>query len=143
LTVASLQEDAFTAEDQDLLAQIGQQIALAVAALTRYHWPGNVRELENIVERAVILSRGSELEIPLGELKAEPEPELAMAAAASSEDRSSGGSTLEAFERDYIRRVLEETNWVVAGPAGAAQRLGMKRTTLQAKMRKLGITRGQ
>src|SRR5262245_46767373 len=103
----------------------------------RYHWPGNVRELENVVERAVILSQGPELEIPLGELKMTPTPKPApigpvVAAAAS---------TLESVEREHILRVLEETRWVIAGPGGAAARLGMQRTTLQAKMRKLGISR--
>jgi len=96
-----------------------------------------VRELENVVERAVILSQGPELEIPLGELKMTPTPKPApigpvVAAAAS---------TLESVEREHILRVLEETRWVIAGPGGAAARLGMKRTTLQAKMRKLGISR--
>ena len=94
-------------------------------ALTHYHWPGNVRELENLVERAVILSPGPELRVPVAELK---QP---------SEARSS--LSLQAAEREHIVRVLRETNGVVGGPRGAASRLGLKRTTLQSKMRKLGI----
>jgi formate hydrogenlyase transcriptional activator len=109
------------------------------ATLARYHWPGNVRELENVIERAVILSRGPELEVPLGELKVTPAPEPVVRA--KPEAAASGSSTLQSVERDHILQVLEETKWLVAGPAGAAAKLGMKRTTLQAKMRKLGITR--
>jgi formate hydrogenlyase transcriptional activator len=100
-----------------------------MAALSRYHWPGNIRELENLVERSVILSHGPDLHVPLGELKAP----IASA--------SNGVSTLEAAERDHITRALREVNWVIGGPAGAAARLGMKRTTLQSKMRKLNIAR--
>ncbi len=95
-------------------------------ALTRYHWPGNVRELENLIERAVILSPGPELRVPVAELK---QPSEAPA-----------NLTLQAAEREHMVRVLRETNWVVGGPRGAATRLGLKRTTLQSKMRKLGIS---
>ena len=98
-------------------------------ALTRYHWPGNVRELENLIERAVILSAGPALRVPLAELK--PPAEAATEALV----------TLEAAERQHILRALEETNWVLGGPRGAATRLGMKRTTLQSRMSKLKITR--
>ena len=100
----------------------------AMEALTRYAWPGNVRELENLIERAVILTRGTALEIPLVELRA-ASPEAATPV------------TLEDAERDHIRRVLEQANGVVGGSNGAAARLGMKRTTLQSKMKKLGIAR--
>src|SRR5271157_1464466 len=95
-------------------------------ALTRYHWPGNVRELENLIERAVILSPGPELRLPVAELEQHSEIPSDL--------------TLEAAEREHILRVLRETNWVVGGPRGAATRLAMKRTTLQSKMRKLGIS---
>jgi formate hydrogenlyase transcriptional activator len=105
----------------------------AMKALAGYHWPGNVRELENVVERAVILSSGPELEIPLSEFKP-PAP-------SASAHFSDGPSTLEEAERKHILRALVETRWVVGGPAGAAARLGMKRTTLQSVMRKLGIAR--
>ena len=108
--------------------------ARAMNALTEYHWPGNVRELENFIERAVILTRGIELELPVNELR-----QRGPAAAAIS--RPSTLATLEHAEREHIVRALTETAWVIGGPAGAAARLGMKRTTLQSRMRKLGITR--
>jgi formate hydrogenlyase transcriptional activator len=98
-------------------------------ALTRYSWPGNVRELENLIERAVILSRGPALHVPL------PEDRL------SGEANVASPITLEAAERDHILRTLRDTNWVIAGQHGAATRLGMKRTTLQSRMAKLGISR--
>lgn len=101
----------------------------AMEALCRYSWPGNVRELENFIERAVILSQGTELSVPLGELKA------------TVRDGYQPVTTLHAAERDHILRALEETNWVIAGPSGAATLLGMKRSTLQSKMIKLGISR--
>jgi formate hydrogenlyase transcriptional activator len=107
--------------------------AEAMAALTAYHWPGNVRELENLIERAVILSRGPALEIPLHEMK--PADKTA------GKTVPSGDLTLAANEREHILRVLEETDWVVGGPHGAAARLGLKRRTLQARMQKLGISR--
>ena len=102
----------------------------AMEALTLWHWPGNVRELENLIERAVILSRGSVLHVPLTELRpvAEVEP-------------VPNSATLEAAEREHILRVLRGTQGVIGGPHGAAARLGLKRTTLNSKMRKLGITR--
>jgi len=103
----------------------------AMAALTAYNWPGNIRELQNLIERAVILTRGSVLEIPLVELK-----QSARAAA-----NGTNGVTLEAVEREHILRVLGDSKWVVGGPTGAAARLGLNRTTLNNRMRKLGITR--
>ncbi len=106
--------------------------AKSMTALTEYHWPGNIRELENFIERAVILSRGAELQVPLAELK-----QRANAAPMVS---SNGLATLEHAEREHITR-LAETDWVIGGPTGAAVRLGMKRTTLQSRMKKLGIAR--
>ncbi|HEV2401847.1 MAG TPA: sigma 54-interacting transcriptional regulator [Candidatus Sulfotelmatobacter sp.] len=97
--------------------------------LSEYHWPGNIRELENMMERSVILSSGNVLQVPLPELRVEP--------ASKGEPESS----LEAAEREHIVRVLRESNGVISGPAGAAQRLGLKRTTLQSRMQRLGITR--
>ena len=101
-------------------------------ALMRYSWPGNVRELENLVERAVILSRGTTLEIPRSELRQRAEAPVG---------DSASPTTLEEAEREHIRRTLEQVNWVVGGANGAASKLGMKRTTLQSKMKKLGIAR--
>ncbi|HEY7322444.1 MAG TPA: sigma 54-interacting transcriptional regulator [Candidatus Binatia bacterium] len=106
--------------------------AKAMTTLTEYHWPGNVRELENFVERSVILSRGKELQIPVSELSQKTKLSLAPA---------DGFATLENAEREHIVRALSETNWVIGGPAGAAAKLGMKRTTLQSRMIKLRITR--
>jgi formate hydrogenlyase transcriptional activator len=103
----------------------------AMAALTGYQWPGNVRELEHFIERAVILTQGSELDVSLSELKS-----FAPAAHASI-------STLEVAEREHILRALEEANWIVGGSNGAAAKLGMKRTTLQYRMQKLGLERGR
>jgi len=109
-----------------------------MTALSEYYWPGNVRELENFIERAVILSRGTELQVPLAELKQRTTPVTAVVPVSG---RGDGVKTLEHAEREHIVRALGETNWIVGGPTGAAVRLGMKRTTLQSRMRKLGITR--
>ena len=97
--------------------------------LVHYGWPGNIRELENLIERAVIVSPGPVLRVPLTEMKLPSEP------------MAGDNLTLRAAEREHILRALEATNWVLAGPGGAAARLGMKRTTLQSKMRKLGVLR--
>jgi formate hydrogenlyase transcriptional activator len=107
--------------------------ASAMKALSKYNWPGNVRELENFIERAVILSRGAQLEIPLTELR--PVTNLAPVISAN------GAATLEQAEREHIVRALGEANWIIGGAAGAATRLGMKRTTLQSRMKQLGIAR--
>ena len=101
-------------------------------ALVKYPWPGNIRELQNLMERAVILSSGAVLRVPMGDLKP--------SSAVSSNGASGDVVTLEAAERAAIVRALKEANGKVGGDTGAAARLGMKRTTLQAKMRKLGIT---
>ena len=97
-----------------------------MTVLSQYDWPGNVRELENVIERAVILSEGPILRVPVTELRGRDVP-------------PAPSGTLEATERDTIVRTLRETNWVLGGPRGAAARLGLKRTTLQSRMRKLGI----
>jgi len=104
----------------------------ALAQLTNYSWPGNIRELQNLIERAVILSRGSVLEVPLGEIK-KPANEILV--------NQAGPVTLEAVEREHIIRTLREAGWVIGGNGGAAARLGLNRTTLNNRMRKLGITR--
>ena len=102
-------------------------------ALTRYAWPGNVRELQNVIERAVILSQGTSLQVPLGDLQS-PSQET---------EASSPTVTLADAEREHILTVLQETGWVIGGPKGAANRLGMKRSTLQWKMKRLGISKAE
>jgi formate hydrogenlyase transcriptional activator len=103
----------------------------AMEALIRWKWPGNIRELENFLERSVILSRGPVLHVPLAELESMRE----------EEDEISGAidPTLEAAEREHILRALRETKGIIGGPGGAAERLGLKRTTLNSKLKKLGI----
>ncbi|HEV3275299.1 MAG TPA: sigma 54-interacting transcriptional regulator [Terriglobia bacterium] len=100
-------------------------------ALERWSWPGNVRELENLLERAVILSNGPVLRVPLSEL----------ALPRATDDATTVLSSLEATDRDHILKVLRDTRGVISGADGAAARLGLKRTTLNSKMRKLGISR--
>jgi len=108
----------------------------AMDALVRYAWPGNVRELENVIERAVILSPGTALQIRVGDLKASAAQTIP-----ASDSNGDGHVSLAEAEREHILRTLRETDWVLGGPKGAAARLGMKRTTLQSKMKKLGIVR--
>jgi formate hydrogenlyase transcriptional activator len=107
----------------------------AIDALERWSWPGNVRELENVVERAVIRSRNGVLNLPLADLQTGPDADAAPAVSTTDE------LTLEALEREHILRTLTNTHWVIGGPHGAAARLGMKRSTLVSRMRKLGISR--
>jgi formate hydrogenlyase transcriptional activator len=109
-------------------------------ALIRYHWPGNIRELQNVIERAVIVSKGSVLNVPLAELGPDANTKTSPAITkASPAYRESLQDTLEATERAQILRAIEEGNGVIAGPNGAAARLGIKRSTLQLRMQKLGI----
>ena len=108
--------------------------AEAMDVLVQYSWPGNIRELENIIERAVILSPGPALHTNLGDLKS---------AAAQAKVPLGAVVTLADADRDHIVGVLRETGWVLSGPKGAAARLEMKRSTLQSKMKKLGISRPQ
>src|SRR5215472_6402096 len=113
----------------------------AMEALVRYSWPGNVRELENLIERAVLLSPGKELRIPLSELKNGVPVAAEENSFAPATSLAAPISTMEEAERQHILRALKQTEWRIAGPKGAATLLGMKRTTLQARMRKLGIRR--
>ena len=100
-------------------------------ALIRWRWPGNIRELENFLERAVILTRGPALYVPLAELQEEQE----------SQQAEQESPTLHAAEREHILHVLRETKGQIGGDDGAAARLGLKRTTLNSKLKKLGIER--
>jgi formate hydrogenlyase transcriptional activator len=109
--------------------QIERVTPETMSAFTSYEWPGNVRELQNFIERSVILSDGTILCPPLAEIK---QPSGAVSQAAT---------TLQDAERDHILKILLQTRWVVAGPSGAAARLGMKRSTLYFRMQKLGISR--
>jgi formate hydrogenlyase transcriptional activator len=102
-----------------------------MTALTQYPWPGNIRELENVIERAVIVSRGSTLEVSLQDLNSR------IARGPASENFQ----TLEEVERNHILTTLKQTGWVVSGPKGAAARLGLNRSTLHFRMKKLGIFR--
>jgi formate hydrogenlyase transcriptional activator len=114
----------------------------AMDALARYHWPGNIRELQNVIERAVIISTGPTLNIDVSDLKFS---KADLPAKKSASPKSANGalhSVLEETERQQILKALKKCNWVVSGPNGAAAHLSMKRSTLQLRMQKLGITRG-
>jgi formate hydrogenlyase transcriptional activator len=104
-------------------------------ALSRYDWPGNIRELQNLIERAVILSPGPTLFVPIEALTSRP------AGSAAATDRADSAETLAETDRRHILAALLASDWVLAGPGGAAARLGIKRSTLQFRMRKLGIER--
>jgi len=114
----------------------------AVDSLCRYHWPGNIRELQNVIERAVIISTGPALSIDVSDLKF-PKASPALEETTSPKSPTNGRlhEVLEQSERQQILKALEQCNWVVAGLNGAAARLGMKRSTLQQRIRKLGIAR--
>ena len=105
--------------------------AATLDALCRYPWPGNIRELQNLIERAVILSPGPVLQVPLDDLRSGALPSL----------EQGQRQTLEESERALILATLQETKWVLAGPKGAAVRLGLNRSTLAFRMKKLGIVR--
>ncbi len=111
----------------------------AMEALTRWKWPGNIRELENLIERAVILTRGPALYVPLSELELDEEEEEAE----DGDDAETGNPNLRTAEREHILRVLREAKGQIGGPDGAAARLGLKRTTLNSKLKKLGIARSE
>jgi formate hydrogenlyase transcriptional activator len=100
--------------------------AAAMRKLSSWHWPGNIRELENFIERSVILTHGTALQAPIGELS-------------NNGKTTPVAGTREANERDEMVRILKITNGRVAGPDGAAARMGLKRTTLIARMKKLGV----
>jgi formate hydrogenlyase transcriptional activator len=104
-------------------------------ALAGYSWPGNVRELQNVIERAVIVSRGPTLQVPLADLQS--------AIAPAAPTVAGPALSLSEAEREHILRALREANWVLGGPEGAAARLGMKRSTLHSKMKRLKISRAE
>ena len=125
---------------QKLSGQLGKHVTAvapdALSVLERYHWPGNIRELQNLLERAVILSPGPTLRVPLNDLHVQSAPIVTATAARKAE-------TLEEVERRHILETLDATDWVISGPKGAATTLGLKRSTLQARMEKLGIRRAR
>jgi formate hydrogenlyase transcriptional activator len=106
--------------------QIESIPAATMKALQSWHWPGNIRELQNFIERSVLLTHGSALQVPIGELR-------------SNGNGAPAANTRDLDERDEILRVLKDTKGRVAGPQGAAERMGLKRTTLISRMKKLGI----
>jgi formate hydrogenlyase transcriptional activator len=114
--------------------RMGKQIATippeTMTALRAWQWPGNIRELENFIERAVILTPGSTLRAPLAELEIPEE-----------ETPATSDPNFQTAEREHILRVLRETKGMIGGSGGAAEKLGLKRTTLNSKLRKLGIER--
>jgi formate hydrogenlyase transcriptional activator len=133
----------FTQQFSRLMKKVMETIpSAAMDALCRYHWPGNIRELQNVIERAVIVSAGPALSIDVSDLKlpkaSHPEER---AAAPNSATNGALHHLLEETERQQILQTLKQCNWVVAGPNGAAARLGMNRSTLQVRIRKLGISR--
>jgi formate hydrogenlyase transcriptional activator len=105
--------------------------------LCDYQWPGNVRELQNVIERSVILSYGNELRLEFSDLRKND----AIKYDNSAQPAGKLQRALQETERRWILRALEQTRWVIAGPCGAAAHLGVKRSTLQARIQKLGITR--
>src|SRR5215470_7367610 len=105
----------------------------AMDALMRWPWPGNIRELENFIERAVILTTGPVLRVPLVELQS----------VSATANAHSSAATLHEAEREHILRTLKESNGMISGPNGAAKRLDLKRTTLNSKIKKLGIKRSE
>jgi formate hydrogenlyase transcriptional activator len=109
--------------------------SMTMEALCRYHWPGNIRELQNVIERAVILSTDSTLNVDVADLK------IPKAGHPKSPIKRALDDVLEQSERQHILKALSQCNWVVAGPKGAAAHLGMKRSTLQLRMKKFGIFR--
>ena len=113
----------------------------AMDAMSRYDWPGNIRELQNVIERAVIVSSGPVLTVDVTDLKFSKAGPPAEKPASSKSTSGALHDVLEETERQQILQTLKRCNWVVAGPNGAAARLGMNRSTLQVRIHKLGISR--
>jgi formate hydrogenlyase transcriptional activator len=113
-----------------------------MSALARYPWPGNIRELQNVIERAVILTTGPVLAVRSDDLRSANHTSASLPGAADASPAAPAGNIREALEeseRQQILAALEKSSWTVAGPEGAAARLGLKRSTLQSRMQKLGI----
>jgi formate hydrogenlyase transcriptional activator len=119
--------DSFSREMGKKIEPVSENV---IAELKHWHWPGNIRELANFIERSVLLTEGSILRPPLGDLH-------------PHKTRAAGADTLEEVEREYIVRTLRSVHGVISGSQGAAAKLGMKRTTLQSKIQRLGIERGE
>ncbi len=115
--------------------------AETMESLVAYEWPGNIRELQNLIERAVILSAGPTLEVPSSAFNGRRSAPGRPQESASAPDGPKPVETLEQAERRHIISALESSKWVIGGPTGAAERLGMKRSTLQFRMKKLGISK--
>jgi formate hydrogenlyase transcriptional activator len=107
--------------------------------MVHYHWPGNIRELQNVIERAVIVSTGPVLRVPLDDMRTLVSSAEVSNGNHASEDAGKMRGLLHEAERKQILAALRQTNWVVSGPNGAAAVLGMNRSTLQAHMQRLGI----
>jgi formate hydrogenlyase transcriptional activator len=112
-----------------------------IDALCRYHWPGNIRELQNVIERAVIISTPPVLSVDVSDLRFPKDRSTVEQSASPKPTNGALHDVLKETERGHILEALQHCNWVVAGPNGAAARLGMKRSTLQKRMHKLGIAR--
>ena len=111
-------------------------------ALCRYHWPGNIRELQNVIERAMITSAGPVLNVDVADLKLSNSTTGVEKAIPAQSTNGGLQAILEETEREQILKALEHCKWIVAGPHGAAAQLQLNRSTLQIRMRKLGIARG-
>jgi DNA-binding NtrC family response regulator len=110
-------------------------------ALKRWKWPGNIRELENFLERAVILTQGSVLYVPLAELEMAPVDPAGLETPGQSQDTARKNSTHAAAEREHILHAMRETKGRISGENGAAARLGLRRTTLNSKLKKHAIVK--
>ena len=129
---------------QQFSRRLGKNIdsipSATMEALSEYPWPGNIRELQNVIERAVIISTGSVLNVPIADLRGRSHSSSqAKTESPHLSDARSARKAVDETERKRILHVLEQTLWTVSGPDGAAARLGLKRSTLQYRMQKLGI----
>jgi formate hydrogenlyase transcriptional activator len=107
--------------------------------LVAYSWPGNVRELQNVIERSVIVCETETFTVDPGWIASGPAPQVDAKPRPLTEPAAPGGTTLDQIQREAIVRALKQCGWILGGPKGAAALLGLKRTTLQARMQKLGI----